>query len=97
MGPELSTDVFKTAAGDLRITFIGHGSLLFTYQGLTIYVDPDGRLADFSRLPKADLILVTHQHGDHFDPAAIESLRQAEHGDLSSAPPACPTRPPAAS
>jgi L-ascorbate metabolism protein UlaG (beta-lactamase superfamily) len=72
-----ATDVFKTAGGELRITFIGHGSLQFQFNGLTIYVDPDGRLADFAKLPKAGLILVSHQHGDHFDPAAIESLRQA--------------------
>jgi len=71
-----ASDVFKTAAGDLKITFIGHGSLLFAYQGRMIYVDPFGPLADFSRLPKADVIFVTHQHQDHFDAAAIESLRQ---------------------
>jgi L-ascorbate metabolism protein UlaG (beta-lactamase superfamily) len=71
-----STDIFKTPAGDLKITFIGHGSLLFTYQDRMIYVDPFGPLADFSRMPKADLIFITHQHQDHFDAAAIESLRQ---------------------
>jgi len=72
----LESDVFKTAAGDLRITFIGHASLLFHFNGLNIYVDPDGRRFDFDRLPKADIILVTHQHGDHFDPAAIGRLRR---------------------
>lgn len=69
-----ATDTFKTAAGDLKITFIGHGSLLFTYNNMTIYVDPFGQLADFSRLPKADLIFITHQHQDHFDTAAIGQL-----------------------
>jgi L-ascorbate metabolism protein UlaG (beta-lactamase superfamily) len=79
------SDVFKGAGGDLRITFIGHASLLFQFGGLNIYVDPDGRLADFSKLPKADLILVTHRHGDHFDPAAIQALRQAGT-DIYTAP-----------
>jgi L-ascorbate metabolism protein UlaG (beta-lactamase superfamily) len=79
----LESDVFKTAGGVLRITFIGHASLLFQFRpaqqasDLNIYVDPDGRQADFSSLPKADLILVSHQHGDHFDRRAIETLRQA--------------------
>jgi hypothetical protein len=79
----LESDVFKTAGGVLRITFIGHASLLFQFRpaqqtrDLNIYVDPDGRLADFTSLPKADLILVSHQHGDHFDPRTIETLRQA--------------------
>ena len=70
------SDSFPTGGGDLRITFIGHASLLFQYGGRNIYIDPDGRRADFSLLPKADLILVTHQHGDHFDPQAIAALRQ---------------------
>jgi L-ascorbate metabolism protein UlaG (beta-lactamase superfamily) len=68
------TDIFKTTAGDLKITFIGHGSLLFNYNNLNIYIDPVGEYADFSLLPKADLIFVTHQHSDHFDSAAIEKL-----------------------
>jgi L-ascorbate metabolism protein UlaG (beta-lactamase superfamily) len=71
-----ASDTFPTAGGDLKITFIGHASLLFNFKNLTIYVDPFGQLADFSRLPKADLIFITHQHQDHFDSAAIESLRK---------------------
>jgi L-ascorbate metabolism protein UlaG (beta-lactamase superfamily) len=70
-------DEIPTAAGPLRITFIGHGTLRFDFSGRVVYVDPDGRLADFSAMPKADLILVTHQHGDHFDPQAIAALRRA--------------------
>jgi L-ascorbate metabolism protein UlaG (beta-lactamase superfamily) len=71
-----ATDIFKTTSGYLKITFIGHGSLVFNYNNLTIYIDPFGQLANFSLLPKADLIVITHQHQDHFDNAAIEKLRQ---------------------
>ncbi len=74
-GAGFESDILQTAGGKLRITFIGHGSLLFEAGGRTIYVDPDGRLADFAAMPKADLILVSHQHGDHFDPQAIAALR----------------------
>jgi L-ascorbate metabolism protein UlaG (beta-lactamase superfamily) len=70
------TDSIRTSGGDLKITFIGHGSLLFDYQQRVIYVDPFGQLADFSLLPKADLIFITHQHQDHFDSVAIEKLRK---------------------
>lgn len=89
----LQSDVFKNAGGILRITFIGHASLLFQYSPahlaaeLTIYMDPDGRLTDYSKLPKADLILVTHQHYDHFDAKVIETLRQAATAIFVS--PAC--------
>jgi L-ascorbate metabolism protein UlaG (beta-lactamase superfamily) len=34
-----------------------------------------GQFADYAALPKADLILITHEHGDHLDPAAIAKIR----------------------
>jgi L-ascorbate metabolism protein UlaG (beta-lactamase superfamily) len=71
-------DTIKTSAGDLVITFIGHGSLLFTFGGKTIYVDPYSKLADYAKLPKADVILITHEHRDHLDPAAIEKVRTVQ-------------------
>lgn len=70
-------DVIKTSGGDLRITFIGHGTLLFEYGGKVVHVDPWGKLADYSKLPKADLVLVTHEHFDHLDVDAVQSLRKS--------------------
>ena len=67
-------DVVKTAKGDLQITFIGHGSLMFAFGGKIIHVDPFSRLADYSKLPQADMILLTHEHRDHLDLKALESL-----------------------
>lgn len=72
------TDTFKTSAGELKITFIGHGSLHFFHNGLNVYIDPYGPLADYGQLPKADIIFVTHQHQDHFDRAAIDKIRQEQ-------------------
>jgi L-ascorbate metabolism protein UlaG (beta-lactamase superfamily) len=69
-------DIIKTSKGDLAITFIGHGTLMFEFGGKVIHIDPVGRYADYSTLPKADLILITHEHGDHLDKPAIESLRK---------------------
>ena len=60
-----------TDAGTLEMTFIGHGTLMFQFDGKTIQVDPWSKLADYAQLPKADLILLTHAHGDHLDTAAI--------------------------
>ena len=71
-------DVIKTKTGDLKITFIGHGTLMFGYQGKVIHIDPVSREADYSRMPKADLILITHEHSDHFDPNAINMLRKGQ-------------------
>ena len=69
-------DVVKTGAGDLTITFIGHGTLMFTFGGKVIHVDPVGQYADYGKLPKADLILITHEHGDHLDPKAVAALHK---------------------
>ena len=68
-------DTFKTSAGPLEITFIGHGSLVLAFNGLVIHVDPVSEHADYSRLPRADLILVTHEHSDHLDKKAIDLVR----------------------
>jgi L-ascorbate metabolism protein UlaG (beta-lactamase superfamily) len=74
-GNTFETEVVKTAKGDLEITFIGHGTLMFTFGGKIVHVDPFSRLADYSKLPQADLIFLTHEHGDHLDMKALESLR----------------------
>lgn len=71
---EPATDVITGPQGRVEVTCIGHASLILTYGDLVIQVDPWSKLADYSRLPKADLILVTHQHRDHLDPAAIEAV-----------------------
>jgi len=71
---KLEKDVIKTNSGDLTMTFIGHGTLMFEYNGLTIHVDPVSREAEYQNLPDADLILVTHEHGDHLDISAIKQI-----------------------
>ena len=70
----LARDVLKTSGGDLAITCIGHGSLMLTYGGKVIQVDPWLKMNSYDNLPKADLILITHQHRDHLDPAAVAKL-----------------------
>lgn len=68
-------DVIETSGGDLAVTFIGHGTLLLTWGGKVIHIDPYGKLADYSRLPKADVVFITHHHGDHLDRAALDQVR----------------------
>ncbi len=70
-------DVFKTSGGDLKITFIGHGTLMMTFAGKVIHIDPVSMYADYALLPKADLILITHEHGDHLDPKAVQAISTA--------------------
>ena len=71
---QFESDVINTSDGDLEIFFIGHGTLMFQFNDQVIHIDPVMREADYGNLPDADLILVTHQHGDHLDMNAIRHL-----------------------
>jgi L-ascorbate metabolism protein UlaG (beta-lactamase superfamily) len=79
------SDTVSTTGGNLSITFIGHGTLMFSYHDMIIHVDPVSRYADYSTLPKADLILVTHDHGDHLDPETIDQLTKDSTGIILTA------------
>ena len=68
-------DAIETSAGGLEVTFIGHGSLMFTFERKIFHVDPFSQLADYSTLPKADVIFITHHHRDHLDADALKVLR----------------------
>ncbi len=72
---DFKQDVIATNQGDLVITFIGHATLMFQWNGKTVHVDPWTRLADYAKLPKADLVLITHEHGDHLDVGALKIIR----------------------
>jgi L-ascorbate metabolism protein UlaG (beta-lactamase superfamily) len=75
----LTGDHLITTNGDVVIHPITHASFLMTWNGLVIYNDPDAPTSPtilYAGLPKADLILVSHEHGDHFDIAAIDAVRK---------------------
>ncbi len=75
---QFQEDIIPTATADLVITVVGHGTLMFRHGEKVIHVDPVMREADYSTMPQADLILVTHEHGDHLDPAAIALIRKED-------------------
>ena len=56
--------------------FISHGSLMFKVNGFVIYIDPVRVQVNYEFFPKADMILVTHEHGDHLDVNLINDLKE---------------------
>lgn len=68
------SDTIPTSSGNLLLTFIGHGSLMLSFQNKTIQVDPFGKLIDYSKFKPADIILITHEHYDHFDKGSIKKI-----------------------
>ena len=77
---QLKTDEFTTKSGKkITITCIKHASMEINYNGVEIEVDPVGMWlkpeTDYATFPKANIILVTHEHKDHFDRAAIHEIR----------------------
>lgn len=76
--PAYPQDVITAADGSpITITFFHHASFAVEWLGHHIYVDPVGEDIDWSKLPAADAILITHSHYDHFDLPTVEALCSA--------------------
>ena len=71
-------DVFETPAGEIRVHPVSHASFVMETPVGTLYVDPVGGPDAYSELPRPDLILVTHRHGDHYEPDTLTALAGGE-------------------
>jgi L-ascorbate metabolism protein UlaG (beta-lactamase superfamily) len=72
---ERNVAVEKTSEGDLTVQPINHSAIRFAFKGKQYYVDPAGE-ADWQTMPKADVILITHEHGDHLNPKVIDQIKK---------------------
>ena len=67
-------DTYSTEIGELEVHPINHGSVAFTFDGKTIFVDPYGGAEKFEKFDAPDLILITDIHGDHLNKETISGL-----------------------
>lgn len=71
----------------MHVRFLGHSSFLLEFSASTVLIDPCIHCTSFGQsdrkipspikmedFPKISLILITHEHEDHFDKKAIEYL-----------------------
>lgn len=73
-----SADAFETSAGRVTVHPVDHASFVMETPVGKIYSDPVGGASAYAGLPAPDLILVTHQHSDHYDAATLEGLVRAD-------------------
>lgn len=67
-------DTYKTSNGTLTIQPILHSSMIISYNGKTIYVDPYGGENLYKNQPAPDIILITDIHGDHLNIDTLEKI-----------------------
>jgi L-ascorbate metabolism protein UlaG (beta-lactamase superfamily) len=68
------SDSFSAGPAILKINFLGHASLAMELGDFVFYVDAVSDYGIYPKYPKADLVLVTHEHADHLDGAVIKTL-----------------------
>ena len=71
----LTGDHLATKNGDVVFHPINHASFVMSWNGKMIYSDPVGGATPYQGLQKADLIVVTHAHSDHFSASTIDAVR----------------------
>ena len=60
--------------GEIRVHPVSHASLVLEAGDAVIYVDPVGDSSIYQSFPRPDLVLITHEHGDHFDAETLKAL-----------------------
>lgn len=70
-----ASDTFATPGGDVTIHPVSHASFVMETPIGTIYVDPVGEASAYGDFPAADLIVVTHEHGDHYKPDTLTAIK----------------------
>jgi len=68
------SDTFSTKKGELTIHPVLHASMVWEWNGKTLYFDPYGGAERYEKFPDPDIVLITHVHGDHLNPQTLNEL-----------------------
>ena len=77
-------NVFDTPAGQIKVNPIDHASIVLETAKGVIAVDPVGDPSNYANLPKPDLTLITHHHGDHFNAETLAGITQDSTGFVTN-------------
>lgn len=80
----ITGDHVATDTGEVTIHPVNHASFVLRWDNTFIYNDPVGATATYTGLPRPNLMLVSHSHGDHFSATTLDALQQS--GTLIIAP-----------
>lgn len=67
-------DSYPTDGGEIVVHPVSHASLVMKVPGMVIYVDPVGGAAAYEGMDPPDLVLITHEHGDHYDTETLTAI-----------------------
>jgi L-ascorbate metabolism protein UlaG (beta-lactamase superfamily) len=67
-------DSYDTDGGKIIVSPVSHASFVMTVPGMVIYNDPVGGAGAYESHAAPDLILLTHEHGDHYDPETLAAI-----------------------
>ena len=71
---QTAENTYATDSGEIVVHPVSHASFVMETPGGTIYADPVGDASMYSEYPAPDLILITHEHGDHFNAETLSAL-----------------------
>ena len=71
---QAQSDILPTPAGEIKMTPILHSTMVLEWQGTTFYIDPYGGADRFSGFDDADIVVITHAHGDHMNTETLQGL-----------------------
>ncbi len=70
-----ASDVFTTADGDITVHPVAHASVVLETPVGTLYIDPVGDPSLYADFPRPDMIIITHEHGDHYNADTLAALK----------------------